>query len=97
MQCQCTGSVRYRQWQATIEPVFGQLKFNRQIRRFQHRGRAACRSEWRRIAAIPVQKDGIAPPRKLRPRSSTARHAKRSSRIPTASSARGTVNERRGV
>jgi hypothetical protein len=30
---------------------FGQLKFNRQIRRFQRRGRAACRSEWRLIAA----------------------------------------------
>jgi Transposase DDE domain len=35
----------------TLEPVFGQLKFNRQIRRFQRRGRAACRSEWRLIAA----------------------------------------------
>jgi hypothetical protein len=31
--------------------VFGQIKFNRQIRRFQRRGRAACRSEWRFIAA----------------------------------------------
>jgi transposase len=41
----------YRRRQATIEPVFGQLKFNRQIRRFQRRGRAACRSEWRLIAA----------------------------------------------
>jgi hypothetical protein len=35
----------------TIEPVFGQLKFNRQMGRFQRRGRAACRSEWRLIAA----------------------------------------------
>jgi transposase len=41
----------YHQRQITIEPVFGQLKFNRQIRRFQRRGRAACRSEWRFIAA----------------------------------------------
>ena len=41
----------YRQRQITIEPVFGQIKFNRQIRRFQRRGRAACRSEWRLIAA----------------------------------------------
>ena len=41
----------YRQRQVTIEPVFGQIKFNRQIRRFQRRGRAACRSEWRLIAA----------------------------------------------
>jgi len=45
------GRALYRQRQATIEPVFGQLKFNRQIQRFQRRGRAACRSEWRLIAA----------------------------------------------
>jgi hypothetical protein len=45
------GRALYRQRQATIEPVFGQVKFNRQIRRFQRRGRAACRSEWRLIAA----------------------------------------------
>jgi transposase len=45
------GRALYRQRQATIEPVFGQLKSNRQIRRFQRRGRAACRSEWRLIAA----------------------------------------------
>ena len=41
----------YRRRQVTIEPVFGQIKFNRAIRRFQRRGRAACRSEWRFIAA----------------------------------------------
>ena len=41
----------YRHRQITIEPVFGQIKFNRAIRRFQRRGRAACRSEWRFIAA----------------------------------------------
>jgi Transposase DDE domain len=45
------GRALYRQRQVTIEPVFGQLKFNRQIRRFQRRGRSACRSEWRFIAA----------------------------------------------
>jgi Transposase DDE domain len=45
------GRALYRRRQATIEPVFGQLKFNRQILRFQRRGRAACRSEWRLIAA----------------------------------------------
>jgi hypothetical protein len=45
------GRAAYRTRQATIEPVFGQLKFNRQIRRFQRRGRPACRSEWRLIAA----------------------------------------------
>ena len=41
----------YRQRQITVEPVFGQIKFNRAIRRCQRRGRAACRSEWRLIAA----------------------------------------------
>jgi transposase len=45
------GRALYRKRQITIEPVFGQIKFNRQIRRFQRRGRAACRSEWRLIAA----------------------------------------------
>jgi transposase len=45
------GRALYRRRQITIEPVFGQIKFNRQIRRFQRRGRAACRSEWRLIAA----------------------------------------------
>jgi transposase len=45
------GRALYRQRQITIEPVFGQIKFNRMIRRFQRRGRAACRSEWRLIAA----------------------------------------------
>jgi type IV secretory pathway protease TraF len=45
------GRALYRERQITIEPVFGQIKFNRAIRRFQRRGRAACRSEWRFIAA----------------------------------------------
>jgi hypothetical protein len=36
---------------AMIEPVFGDTKFNRKIDRFQRRGRAACRSEWRLIMA----------------------------------------------
>jgi len=45
------GRELYRKRQATIEPVFGHTKFNRRIDRFQHRGRAACRSEWRLITA----------------------------------------------
>ena len=45
------GRALYRRRQATIEPVFGQVKFNRRMGRFQRRGRAACRSEWRLIAA----------------------------------------------
>ncbi len=45
------GHELYRQRQITIEPVFGQIKFNRAIKRFHRRGRTACRSEWRLIAA----------------------------------------------
>ena len=35
------GRELYRQRQITIEPVFGQIKFNRAIKRFQRRGRVA--------------------------------------------------------
>ena len=45
------GRTLYRQQQVTVEPVFGQIKFNRAIKRFQRRGRAACQSEWRLITA----------------------------------------------
>jgi transposase len=45
------GRSLYRQRQITVEPVFGQIKFNRAIKRFQRRCRSACRSEWRLIAA----------------------------------------------
>ncbi len=41
----------YRKRKTTVEPVFGQMKFNRRFDRFQRRGRAACRSEWRLAAA----------------------------------------------
>ena len=45
------GSSLYKHRKATIEPVFGQIKHNRKITRFQRRGRSAARSEWRLIAA----------------------------------------------
>jgi hypothetical protein len=45
------GHALYRKRQAMIEPVFGHTKFNRRIDRFQRRGRAAARSEWRLITA----------------------------------------------
>ncbi|MDQ3434609.1 MAG: transposase [Actinomycetota bacterium] len=45
------GGELYRKRQATVEPVFGQIKFNRGITRFQRRGRSACRAEWRLITA----------------------------------------------
>jgi hypothetical protein len=37
----------YRKRHATVEPVFGQMKFNRRLDRFLRRGRSAVRSEWR--------------------------------------------------
>jgi transposase len=43
------GAALYGQRKALIEPVFGHTKFNRRIDRFQRRGIAACRSEWRMI------------------------------------------------
>lgn len=45
------GKTTYRKRAATIEPVFGQTKFNRGFDRFQRRGRSAARSEWRFAAA----------------------------------------------
>ena len=41
----------YKKRCATIEPVFGQTKHNRGIRRFARRGLAAVDSEWKLIAA----------------------------------------------
>ena len=41
----------YEQRRWMIEPVFGQIKENRGIRRFQRRGFNACASEWKLIAA----------------------------------------------
>ena len=46
------GHELYKHRKATVEPVFAQNKFNRGFRRFQRRGRAAARSEWRFQAAI---------------------------------------------
>ena len=45
------GRALYAKRKHSIEPVFGQIKANRRIDRFQRRGRAAVRSEWRLIAA----------------------------------------------
>jgi hypothetical protein len=44
------GRVLYSKRKHTIEPIFGQIKHNRHITRFQRRGITACRSEWRLIA-----------------------------------------------
>jgi transposase len=45
------GKALYRKRHATIEPVFGQMKFNRRFDRFLRRGRSAVRSEWRLFGA----------------------------------------------
>jgi Transposase DDE domain len=45
------GGELYRRRNTMIEPVFGHTKFNRRFERFQRRGSAAARSEWRLIAA----------------------------------------------
>jgi hypothetical protein len=44
------GRAVYRRRQAIIEPVFGQIKDARGIRRFMRRGKAAADSEWKLIA-----------------------------------------------
>src|SRR5882762_7657244 len=45
-----TGRALYKRRQAIIEPIFGQIKQARGIRRFSRRGRAAAESEWQLIA-----------------------------------------------
>jgi transposase len=45
------GGKIYRQRQALVEPVFGDIKFNRRTDRLLRRGRSAARSEWRLITA----------------------------------------------
>lgn len=41
---------RYRRRGALVEPIFGQIKFNRGCDRFSRRGRPAARCEWRLLA-----------------------------------------------
>jgi transposase len=46
-----TGRQLYAKRKITIEPVYGQIKYNRRITHFMRRGRAAVQSEWRLVAA----------------------------------------------
>lgn len=59
------GKALYRQRQAIIEPVFAHTKICRRADRFQRRGLAACRSEWRLLAAthnlLKLWRRGLAP------------------------------------
>ena len=63
------GGGLYAKRQGMIEPVFGHTKFNRRCDRFQRRGRAACRSEWRLITAthnlVKLWRHRTAPARRL--------------------------------
>jgi hypothetical protein len=45
------GKQHYSQRMMIIEPVFAHTKHNRRIDRFQRRGLAACRAEWKLITA----------------------------------------------
>ena len=45
------GKELYRRRKITIEPIYGQIKYNRRIDRFMRRGRAAAQSEFRLVAA----------------------------------------------
>jgi hypothetical protein len=45
------GRELYAQRKISVEPVYGQIKYNRHIDRFMRRGRAAAQSEWRLVAA----------------------------------------------
>jgi len=45
------GRALYALRKITIEPVFGQIKYNRRVDHFMRRGRAAVHSELRLVAA----------------------------------------------
>ena len=41
----------YKLRKITIEPVYGQIKYNRRVEHFMRRGRSAAQSEWRLVTA----------------------------------------------
>jgi hypothetical protein len=45
------GRKLYAQRKITVEPIYGQIKYNRHIDRFMRRGRAAAQSEWLLVTA----------------------------------------------
>jgi len=89
------GEWRFRKRSVIVEPVFGQIKEARGIRRFRRRGVTACASEWRLVCTThnllklwrsgryppPSRPTGGRPPRVGRP---TRRHASRTRRQPPA-------------
>jgi transposase len=59
------GGELYGRRKRMIEPVFGDMKFNRRLERFSRRGRSAARAEWRLITAthnlLKIWRHTIAP------------------------------------
>ena len=54
MRCKLSnerGRKLYAQRKITVEPVYGQIKYNRRVDRFMRRGRSAAQSEWRLVTA----------------------------------------------
>jgi Transposase DDE domain len=45
------GRELYAQRKITVEPVYGQIKYNRRVDRFMRRGTATAQSEWRLVTA----------------------------------------------
>jgi hypothetical protein len=45
------GRELYAKRKITVEPVYGQIKYNRRIDRFMRKGTAAAQSEWRLVSA----------------------------------------------
>ncbi len=60
------GQVLYRRRQQIVEPIFANTKFIRGAGRFQRRGLAACRAEWKLLAAnqnlLKLWRAGLARP-----------------------------------
>ena len=60
------GKALYRRRQQIVEPVFANTKFIRGATRFQRRGLAACRAEWKLLAAthnlLKLWRAGLARP-----------------------------------
>ena len=59
------GKAHYSQRMVMIEPVFAHTKHNRRVDRFQRRGLAACRAEWKLVTAthnlLKLWRHGLAP------------------------------------
>jgi transposase len=53
------GRKLYAQRKITVEPIYGQIKYNRHVDRFMRRGRAAAQSEWRLVAATIAVGTGL--------------------------------------